>query len=211
MPLAHRRATIDALTTPQGPRLTESVQYEASFPATLTDDAGRRFTDHVYRRMFGWKIAACVLINLVACVAGVLTAGWTAVTISFIVLIGMSTLYFIGNYFLRPWLISQRLLRAFGRGAKVTLRPDGFDIEVGPNKLSRRWGQQRAIVESDHYFLLVILPVMGLVLPRQGMPEQGVAWVRAAMAGPMTKGRFFGYKPQGMVDAPSGLPRTSPG
>ena len=172
--------------------MTESVQYQASFPATLTDDAGRRFRDYVYRRMYGWTIAGCVLVNLVACVASVMLTGWAGSTIGLCVLVGTTGLYFAGNYFVRPRVISRRLLRAFGRGATVTLRPDGFDIEVGPNRMSRPWGRQRAILESDGYFLLVILPTIGLVLPRQGMPPQGEDWVRAAMAGPMTRSRFPG-------------------
>ncbi len=175
-----------------GERLSESVRYQARFPATLTEDAGRRFTDYVYRRMFGWKIAAAMLVNLTGCIAMVLLAGWTAPTIAFCALMGIAALYFVGNYFMRPRVMSQRLLRTFGPGATITLRPDGFDLEVGPNKMTRPWGRQRAILESDQYFLLVILPTICLVLPRQDMPSQGEAFVRAAMAGPMTRSRLPG-------------------
>ncbi len=167
--------------------MTDSVQYQASFPEALVDDAGRRFRDHVYRRMFGWTLATCTLIWLVGCIAGVLLLGWTGSTITLVVMLAVTQTYYVANYFLRPRVIARRLLRAFGHGALVTLRPDGFDIEVGSSRMSRPWGRQRAILESDAYFLLVILPTIGLVLPRQGMPEQGVDWIRAAMAGPMTK------------------------
>jgi hypothetical protein len=172
--------------------LTDSVQYQASFPAALTDDAGRRFRDYVYRRMFGWKIALFLLIDVIGCIVGVVLTGWTMATIVLCALIGLATGYFIANYFLRPRVMSQRILRAFSAGAIVTLRPDGFDIEVGPNKMTRPWGRQRAILEFEPYFLLVILPTIALVLPRQGMPEPGVAWIRAAMQGPMSKSRFPG-------------------
>jgi hypothetical protein len=175
-----------------GDRLTDSVQYQASFPAALAHDAGKRFTDHVYRRMFGWKIALFLLIDVIGCIVAVVLAGWTPATIALCALIGLATAYFIVSYFLRPRVISQRILRAFGAGATVTLRPDGFDIEVGPSKMTRPWGRQRAILEFEPYFLLVILPTIALVLPRRGMPEQGVAWVRAAMQGPMSKSRFPG-------------------
>jgi hypothetical protein len=172
--------------------LTDSVQYQASFPAALADDAGKRFTDHVYRRMFGWKIGLCLLIDVIGCIVGVVLTGWTMATIVLCALIGLATVYFIANYFLRPRVMSQRILRAFGSGATITLRPDGFDIEVGPDKMTRAWGRQRALLEFEPYFLLVILPTIALVLPREGMPAQGVDWIRAAMAGPMTRSRFPG-------------------
>jgi hypothetical protein len=172
--------------------LTAFVQYQASFPAALTDDAGRRFRDYVYRRMFGWTMALFLLIDVIGCVAAVVLAGWTMPTIVLCALIGLATGYYVANYFLRPRVMSQRILRAFGSGATITLRPEGFDIEVGPNKMTRPWGRQRAILEFEPYFLLVILPTIALVLPREGMPAQGVDWTRTAMAGPMTRSRFPG-------------------
>jgi len=179
--------------TPQEVRLTDAVQYLASFPATLTDDAGRRFRDYVYRHMFGWQLALCGLINLIACVAFVALLGRTTETILLCALMGVSATYFTVNYATRRRVTSRRLIRAFGDGATVTLRPDGFELQVGSNTLSRPWGRQRAILESDQYFLLVILPTICLVLPREGMPAEGMAWIRAAMAGPMTRSRLPGF------------------
>lgn len=166
--------------------MSDSVQYQASFPAALTDDAGRRFRDYVYRHMFGGWIALAFLVNVAGCIASIVLTGWTGMTIAFAVLVVVLTLYFGGNWLLRPGITSRRLQRAFGGGVLVTIRPDGFDLEVGPGKLSRSWGRQRAIVEAEAYFLLVILPTIALVLPREGLPAQGEAWIRAAMQGPMT-------------------------
>lgn len=172
--------------------MSESVQYQASFPAALTGDAGRRFTDYVYRHLFGWKMAAAVVVNLAGCVAIVLSAGWTAPSIALCAVMAITALYFAVNYVLRPGITSRRLANTFGDGATVTLRPEGFDLQVGARKMSRSWGRQRAILEFDDYFLLVILPTVGLVLPRQGMPEQGLGWMRAAMQGPKAKAPFPG-------------------
>ena len=173
--------------------MTDSVQYQAAFPVALADDAGRRFTDFVYRRMLGWKIAVFLLVDVIGCVLAVALAGWTPSTMALCLLIGLAGAYFVANYFLRPGVMARRILRAFGAGATVTLRPDGFDIQVGPNKMTRPWGRQRAILECDGYFLLVILPTIGLVLPRAGMPPEGEEWVRAAMRGPMSKSRMPGF------------------
>jgi hypothetical protein len=173
--------------------LTESVQYQASFPAALADDAGRQFRNYLYRRLFGWPIALFLVIDIVGCVVAVAGGGWSPATIAMCALIGVATLYFVVNYFTRPGVMARRVQRAFGAGATVTLRADGFDIEVGPNRMTRLWGRQRAILEFETYFLLVILPTICLVLPRQGMPSQGEAWIRAAMQGPMTKRRFPGF------------------
>jgi hypothetical protein len=166
--------------------MSESVQYQASFPVALTDDAGRRFRDYVYRHMFGGWIALAFVVNVAGCIASIALTGWTGPTIAFAVLVVVLALYFAVNWVVRPGVMSRRLQRAFGGGAFVTLRPDGFDLEVGPGKLTRSWGRQRAILEGDTYFLLVILPTVMLVLPREGMPAQGEAWVRAAMQGAMT-------------------------
>ena len=173
--------------------MTDSVQYTAHFPTALTDDAGRRFTNYVYRRIFGWWLALFLLIDVIGCALGVALAGWSAATIVFTALIALAIGYFVANWLLRPGVMSRRLQRAFGGGAFVTLRPDGFDLEVGPGRMSRPWGRQRAILEFDAYFLLVILPTVMLVLPREGLPAQGEAWIRAAMQGPMTKALFPGF------------------
>ena len=180
------------MTTDPQPHACDAVRYEASFPQALVDDAGRRFTAYVYRRLFGRTLALAMAVNVIGCVACVALAGWTPATAGFCALIGLAALYFAGNYALRPGITARRLQRAFGNGATITLRPDGFDLETPAGKMSRPWGRQRALLEFDDYFLLVILPTIGLVLPRQGMPAQGVAWVRAAMQGPMTKPPFPG-------------------
>jgi hypothetical protein len=167
--------------------MSDSVQYQASFPAALADDAGRRFRDYVYRHLFGGWIALAFVVNVAGCIASIALSGWTGTTIAFAALVVVLTLYFGGNWVLRPGVTSRRLQRAFGGGALVTIRPEGFDLEVGQGKLSRSWARQRAIVETESYFLLVILPTIALVLPRDGMPAQGEAWIRAAMQGPMAK------------------------
>lgn len=167
--------------------MSDSVQYQASFPPALADDAGRRFRDYVYGHMFGKWLALAFVVNLAGCVASIALSGWTAQTIVFAGLVALTSLYFGGNWVLRPGVMSRRIQRAFEGGALVTIRPDGFDLEVGQGKLSRPWGRQRAIIESDSYFLLVILPTVMLVLPREGLPAQGEAWIRAAMQGPMTR------------------------
>lgn len=172
--------------------MTDAVQYHATLSAPLADDAGRRFTRFVYLKLFGWKLALAWIVNAGACLLGIVFVGWTGPTIGLCVLIAISTIYFGVNFALRPGVISRRLQRAFDQGVTITLRPDGFDLERGPNKVTRPWGRQRAILEYEHYFLLVILPTIGLALPRQGMPAQGEAWVRAAMHGPMTRGPWPG-------------------
>ncbi len=172
--------------------MTDSVQYRAEVPAALADDAGRHFRDYVYRRMFGWPIALAGVVDVAGCLLCVSFGGWTPATVSLCLLMTLALGYFGANYFTRPRVISGHLQRTFGAGATFTLRPDGFDVEVGPNKMTRAWGRQRAIVEQEGYFLVVIAPTIGLVLPRLGMPEAGVEWVRAAMQGPMTRSRFPG-------------------
>lgn len=166
--------------------MADAVTYEARFPVALTDDAGRRFTDWVYRHVFGWKIAAAVSINVGGCALAVAFNGWNVPTITLTALMGVCVTYFVVNRFVRPGVMSRRLQRAFGAGAAVTLRPDGFDIAVGERRMSRPWGRQRAILEHDAYYLLPILPTMCLVLPREGMPAEGEAWVREAMRGPVS-------------------------
>ena len=168
------------------PRVDEGVQYEARFPQALTDDAGRRFTEWVYRHLFGWKIAAATLINLGGCALAVAFTGWHASTIALSSLVGVAVAYFLVNRLVRPGITSRRLQRAFGAGAVITLRPDGFDLAAGGNRMSRPWSRQRAILEHDAYYLLPILPTMCLVLPREGMPAAGEAWVREATRGPVS-------------------------
>ena len=161
--------------------MTDSVQYRATYPVALTDDAARRFVVFVYRHLFGWKLALAASVNAALCLLGIVFVGWTPSTIALCALIVLATSYFVVNWFVRPGLSSRMLQRLFGAGATITLREEGFELEVGANKMARAWGRQRAILEYDGYFLLVIAPTLFLVLPRAGMPEQGVAWIRAAM------------------------------
>ncbi len=172
--------------------MADAVTYDAKFPVALTDDAGRRFTEWVYRHVLGWKMAAATAINFGACVLAVVFVGWTFVTIALAAVAGPATAYLVVNRWVRPGVMSRRLQRAFGAGAAITLRPDGFDIAVDKGRLSRPWGRQRAILEFDAYYLLPILSTMCLVLPRAGMPAEGEAWVREAMRGPMTASPFPG-------------------
>lgn len=173
--------------------MTEAVKYDATFPAALADDAGRRFTEWVYRHLFGWKIGVAVCLNLTGCVLGVIFYGWTFPMNALVAMVGLATGYLVVNRLVRPGVMSRRLQRTFGAGAAITLRPDGFDIAVGEHRMSRPWGRQRAILEFDGYDLLPILPTMCLVLPRAGMPAEGEAWVCEAMRGPMTSSMLPGF------------------
>ena len=168
------------------PPVVDAVQYQARFPQALTDDAGRRFTEYVYRHLLGWKIGLAVAINIAGCAMAVFFSGWMTSTIALSAFTGTAIVYFLVNRVVRPGVTSRRLQVAFGAGATVTLRPDGFDIAVGERRISRPWSRQRAILEFDAYWLLPILPTMCLVLPRDGMPAEGEAWVREAMRGEVT-------------------------
>jgi hypothetical protein len=53
--------------------LTDSV-HQASFPPALADDAGKRFTEFVYRRMFGWMLLLFWLIDVIAWTAQIVAS-----------------------------------------------------------------------------------------------------------------------------------------
>jgi YcxB-like protein len=155
-----------------------AIEFEAPFSDTLIEVAAKSLVRQSLERFFGWKFLIAGTINIIAFV--LILALWPSTlaiwVIGFIAI--APPVYFLLALAIRPRKVGAILRERLQPSAHISLGSDSFTVAANGRSATMLWGDVKKVIEFKDYFLFMLQPIGGAVVPRSNMPAEGDGLIR---------------------------------
>jgi YcxB-like protein len=155
-----------------------AIEFEAPFSDTLIEAAAKSLVRQSLKRFLNWKLYVAGAINIIAFVAILiwLPASWMTWAIGFIAIV--PPVYWLLALTFRPRKVAELLRQYLQPSAQISLGPDGFTVAANGRSQTILWSDVKEIIEFEDFYLIMLLRIGGITVPRSKMPAEGENLIR---------------------------------